>query len=152
MPVVAWLGRLIRLAQERESVHRIEPVARTFPERPASAVPDRVDDAQRDHVLEAEQLAHDRSTVRPRARPRNVQVIPPGLGGIAARAVGGDPALERIGRPGELAVLRPLLRGRLRPLLGSGLGPARVVAINLEVDRARATRPARYVCCRHVLS
>jgi len=58
--VVPPLRRLVGLAQEREAVDRIRAVVGTLPERPAPAVPNRVDGGRRHDVLEPLELADDR--------------------------------------------------------------------------------------------
>src|SRR5260221_3236629 len=147
MAAVAGLGRLVGLAQELKAVHRIEPVPRSLPEGQATPGSDRIDHAQRDDVLQAEQLAHDRGALCPRTGQGDVQVVAASFGRISAGAVGRDPALERIRGPGELRLLVLLV------LLLPGPQPAAVVAVSLEVHRARAACPASQVSGRsHVAS
>ncbi len=87
------VGRGVRLAEEAEAVHGVGVLAAG--ERPAALVADGVDDRQADDVLEALEHPPDDRAVRPRAGPRDVEVVAPGDGGIRGRAVVGDPVAER---------------------------------------------------------
>src|SRR5258708_8878170 len=105
MAAVAGLGRLVGLAHELKAVHRIEPVPRSLPEGPATPVSDRIDHAQRDDVLQAEQLAHDRGALCPRTGQGDVQVVAASFGRISAGAAARDPPLELLPAPAELPLL-----------------------------------------------
>src|SRR5215813_9619362 len=96
-------------------------------ERPAAGVPLVVHVGQRDHVVQAHQLAHDRGPLGPRAAPGDVEVVAPGLGREPARSVRGDPALEPVAGP------LPLLPG-VEPAAGP------VLTVGVVVDRARVLR------------
>src|SRR5260221_11465252 len=113
MAAVAGLGRLVGLAQELKAVHRIEPVPRSLPEGPATPVSDRIDHAQRDDVLQAEQLAHDRGALSPRTGQGDVQVVAASFGRISAGSVVRDPAMER--NSGPTRVRPQILQVRMLP-------------------------------------
>ena len=82
VPVESRLGRLVRLAQQREPVDRVGSVRGT--ERPAPGVSRAVDVRHRDHVLETGEGVGDRHPLRPRAEPAGVDVVAAGLGGDTA--------------------------------------------------------------------
>ncbi len=100
--VVARLGPLVRLAQPVDAEHRVDS-ARVEVERPAPPVVLRGADAQRQHGLQPEQPPHDHGPVRPRARPRHHQPVPPGLHRPAVPPVRGDPPVQVPRVPYELS-------------------------------------------------
>ena len=69
------LGQVVDLREELEAVDRIEVGARRAGERPAALVADRIDDRERDRLLEPLQATHDDRAVGPRAGERDVQVV-----------------------------------------------------------------------------
>ena len=89
-------AREVGLLDPLDAEHRVDP-AGVEVEGPAALVVDRAAGAERDHVLEPEQLAHDDRPGRPRARLR-----------------GDQPVAARLDRP-EVAVDRAVLGARARP-------------------------------------
>ena len=98
------VGALVQLHGVRRTRDRVDPCL-VEREAPALLVADRVDDAQRQGVLEAEQPAHDDRAVRPRAGQAHVEHVAARLDGVAAAAVGGDPVREPVRLADERAVL-----------------------------------------------
>src|SRR5262249_40306964 len=126
--VITGFGRLVGLGEQGESVDRIR--AAVLAERPAAAVPNVVHVRQRDDVVQALELAHDRGALRPRAAPRDVQVVPAGDGRVSARPGGGDPALEPVDRAPERTALVES-------------APGAVGAVTVVVHRAGVPRHGR---------
>jgi hypothetical protein len=79
----------VGLLQPLDAEHGVAP-ARVEVEGPAALVVGGPAHAHRQHVLEAEQPAHDDRPVRPRAGPGDHQAVPAGLDRVAVAAVGRD--------------------------------------------------------------
>src|SRR5262249_51029558 len=79
----------VSLLEPLDAEHRI-PATRIQVERPAALVVRRPADAQRQHLLQAEQSPDDDRPVGPRAGPRDHQAISARLDRIAVLTVDGD--------------------------------------------------------------
>src|SRR5690606_39240151 len=112
------VGAEVQLRQELRAGDRV-----AFGEPPAPLVADRVDDGDADRLLQAEQAADDQGALRPRARVRDEEPVPAGLGGVPAGTVGGDPVGEPVRLPDEAASL-DLLDAHSVLLPTSGPAPA----------------------------
>jgi len=105
----------VGLLEPAVAEHRVD-TARVEVEGPAAFVVGRAAEAERDHVLEPEQLAHDDRPVGPGARPGGDQPVAPGLDRPAG-GVAGDPVREVVHVPleGRLLDVRRLRHARRVP-------------------------------------
>src|SRR4029450_7322128 len=76
--VAARVGRVgpqVRLRQKLKATNRVQAMPLAFTERPASFVPDGIDDGHRNGWLQADQGRGGVGTLRPWASERDIQMI-----------------------------------------------------------------------------
>ncbi len=140
--LVAREPREVGLLQPLDPEHRVTPV-RVEVEGPAAHAVGRAAQAERDHVLESEQLAHDDRPAGPGTGPRRDEPVATGLDRpqpdvgrsvLRRAAAGGDPVGDVVGLPLELAA------GLLAVLLVHWRRGTRVV----EAGTASWAAPSRF--------
>ena len=80
---IGWVGCRIGFGQIVKSIDRISGMAGTISKGPPPLIAYRIDRGQAYNVLQPHELAHDDGSMRPRASPGNVEMIPMGRRRIA---------------------------------------------------------------------